>query len=87
MERQVFTPEMFEFEDKLLPTVLDNTGLKILKDRIVVIHLCSLLIYTSQSIKDRGTRKSKETASMTTSKLVFYPFAQAIKKWKYLEKT
>lgn len=40
MERQVFTPEMFEFEDKLLPTVLDNTGLKILKDRTVAIHFC-----------------------------------------------
>lgn len=40
MERQVFTLGISDFKDKLLPTVLDNMGLKILKDGIVVTHFC-----------------------------------------------
>lgn len=38
-------------------------------------------------MKDMRTRKSKETVSLTAAKLVFHPFAQAIRKWKYLERT
>lgn len=44
-------------------------------------------IHFNQSIKNIRIRKSKESVSLTAASLVFYSFAQAIKKWKYLERT
>lgn len=40
MESQVLTLRISGFGDKLSPTVLDNAGLKSLKDRIVATHSC-----------------------------------------------
>lgn len=79
MESQTFTLEISDFEDKLLPTVLDNMCLKILKDKIVTTFLWSLFVYTSQSIKDLRTRKSKETVSLTAAKFVFTHLLKQLK--------
>ena len=40
MESHIFTLETPDSENKLLPTVRDNTGLKILEARIVAIQFC-----------------------------------------------
>lgn len=48
MENHIFTPEMSDSENKLLSTLLDNIGLKILEVRMVAIQFC--VHYSLQSI-------------------------------------
>lgn len=85
MESHLFTLEMSDSENKLLPTLLDNIGLKIWEVRTVAIQF--YVHYSlNQSIKNIRIRNSKESISLTAATLVFYSFAQAIKKWRCLER-